>query len=218
MRRGTVPIAVVYLIIGLLVLGAGVLYYLSREAKKGPPAPIGGGGDACGGCPRGYECTQECGPPVVRQDEPPPGWSCSPAGKPRMCPICLASATNIATPNGAVNVKELRAGMLVWSQDGNGEKIASRVIRVSRAAAPTSHRVAHLVLEDGRAVRVSPDHPTANGRRVADLRPGESYDGSIVRASELVPYGDAFTYDLLPDSETGTYWADGILFGSTLRR
>jgi hypothetical protein len=37
-----------------------------------------------------------------------------------------------------------------------------------------------------------------------------------VTTAVLVPYPDAFTYDILPDSDSGTYLAAGALIGSTL--
>lgn len=35
---------------------------------------------------------------------------------------------------------------------------------------------------------------------------------------EIVTYNGEKTYDLLPASDTGFYWADGVLLGSTLFR
>jgi len=66
-------------------------------------------------------------------------------------------------------------------------------------------------------VRVSPGHPTADGRAVGSLRAGDRYDGAVVTSATLVPYGEPATYDLLPSGPTGTYWANGVLLGSTLR-
>jgi hypothetical protein len=37
-----------------------------------------------------------------------------------------------------------------------------------------------------------------------------------VVASSVVPYEHPFTYDILPDSDTGAYFAGGLLIGSTL--
>ncbi len=170
-------------------------------------------------CPQGYRCVQDCGPPVVRQDEPPPGWHClleEVASQPRMCPICLASNTVIDTPNGTISVRNVKTGTVVWSIDRHGTKIASEVVRVSRVPVPATHRVIHLVMKDGREVWASPDHPTADGRRVADLRAGDAYSGGTVAAADTVPYWDTATYDLLPAGDTGAYWANGILLGSTL--
>ncbi len=53
------------------------------------PLPVDCSG-AGGACPGGYTCIQRCGPPVVRDTDPPPGYYCelnSVASKPRMCPI-----------------------------------------------------------------------------------------------------------------------------------
>ncbi len=167
-------------------------------------------------CGRGYACTQECGPPVVRDTDPAPGYSCYPAGRERICPICLASNTYIATPNGQVNVAELKPGMLVLTQDAQGNRVVKPIRMVTRTAAPKTHHVTHLLLNDGREVWISPNHPTADGRKFGDLKPGDFLDGSRVRTSESVLYWDQATYDLLPEGETGTYWANGILTGSTL--
>lgn len=181
-------------------------------------------GRACAGsndysCPRGYQCTQSCGPPVAREGDPPPPYFCElneTARKPKNCPICLASNTNIATPMDEINVKNITVGMRVWSQNKNGERIESTVIAVSHTAVPKIHRVIHLVLSDGREVWVSPEHPTITGMPVRELRAGDFYDGVSVRLSETIPYWDHETYDLLPNSDTGYYWANGILLDSSL--
>jgi hypothetical protein len=134
-----------------------------------------------------------------------------------MCPICLASNTRIATPDGDVNVKDLKIGMVVWSPDAQGKKVARSIINLTRTPVPASHKVVHLVLSDGREAWVSPNHPIMNGQSVGALSVGDAYDGANVVSAELVPYWDDATYDLLPDGETGAYWADGILLESTLR-
>lgn len=171
-------------------------------------------------CPSGYLCIQSCGPPVVREGDPTPPYYCETkevASQPRICPICLASNTEISTPSGTVNVKDIKTGMLVWSSDKNGNKIESTIVRVSRTMVLTTHQVIHLVLSDKREVWLSPGHPTIDGTAVSELRAGDIYDGSHVLLAEVVPYWDNATYDLLPDSYTGYYLANGILFGSTLK-
>ncbi|MFZ2804468.1 MAG: hypothetical protein WA001_04550 [Patescibacteria group bacterium] len=188
------------------------------------PVPVPGPGAQCSGpsdqsCPTGTQCIQDCGPPVVRDGVPPAPYHCVDnvvAKNPRNCPICLASNSSIATPSGEVNVKDVTPGMRVWSRTAAGERIESTVIRVSRTPVPVNHQVVHLVLADKRNVWVSPGHPTASGTPVGNLRPGDPYDGSRVVSADLVAYWDGYTYDLLTDSETGQYWANGILLGSTL--
>ena len=134
------------------------------------------------------------------------------------CPICLALGTRIETPGGAMAVESLSIGDAVWTVDASGHRVAAVVSRIGRAAVPESHRVVHVVLDDGREVRVSPGHPPPDGRHVGDLAVGESVDGSEVVVAELVPYGEGYTYDLLPSGDTGSYWADGILLASTFAR
>lgn len=199
---------------------------ISVPAPIPQPTPIPGPvGKDCSGpsdtrCGPGYQCIQRCGPPVVMENSPPPGYYCetnAQAKLPRNCPICLASNSMIATPNGDVKVTKIKVGDSVWSENEAGEKIASKVVKIGHALVPSDHKVVDLVLADGREVWVSPNHPTADGRTVGQLSVGDNYDGSSVGSAELVPYWDSATYDLLPDSSTGYYWANGILLGSTLK-
>lgn len=130
------------------------------------------------------------------------------------CPICLAATARIATPNGEIPVAELHPGMLVWTIDA-GRRVAAPISVVGHTRAPFGHRVIRVLLADGRAVVASPGHPTADGRRIGELKPDDLLDGSRVVTTESLPYaGD--TWDLLPLSSTGEYWADGVLLGSTL--
>jgi hypothetical protein len=72
-----------------------------------------------------------------------------------------------------------------------------------------------LLLADGRVVEASAGHPTADGRQVGDLKPGDSLDNSRLVGVERISYvGD--TWDLLPAGPTGAYWANDVLLGSTL--
>lgn len=132
------------------------------------------------------------------------------------CPICLAASTLIATPNGPVRVTDVRVGTIVWTQAADGSRVAVPVVEVGSMEAPATHRMVHLVLDDGRELLVSPGHRTGDGRQAGDLHVGDQLDGSTVTRWELVPYTGGRTYDLLPAGGTGLYWADGILMESTL--
>ena len=132
------------------------------------------------------------------------------------CPICLPAHTQIDTPLGPKAVEELRAGDPIWTADTQGVRRPAVVLETISVLAPTDHRLVHLILQDGRELWASPGHPSADGRRLGDLKPGDSSDGSTIKQTELVPYGGAVTYDVLPSGPTGTYWANGILIGSTL--
>ena len=132
------------------------------------------------------------------------------------CPICLASATLIATPIGGVRVTDVRPGMLVWSIGANGERVAEPVIEVGSMVVPTGHLMVQVRLADGRELLVSPGHRAGDGRPLGSLSVGDSLDGSTITQWDLVPYSGSRTYDLLPAGPTGRYWANGILLSSTL--
>ena len=139
----------------------------------------------------------------------------TPAGQPP-CPICLARGTRIATVDGAVPVEDIRIGMRIWSADEAGGPIVAVVVRVGRVAVGPWHRVVRLVLDDGRTVRASPDHPLSDGRPLGTVRAGDLVDGATVVQAVQEPYDGRETFDVLPSGPTGAYWADGVLLGSTL--
>jgi hypothetical protein len=131
-------------------------------------------------------------------------------------PICLAADAKIATPSGDIRVRDLAEGMPVWTLDATGRKVAATVLRTSSVPAPAGHVMSRITLEDGRTIAASPGHPTCGPPRLGDLAQGDAFDRSRVKRADRVPYGGAQTFDLLPDGDTGCYWADGVLVGSTL--
>ncbi len=133
------------------------------------------------------------------------------------CPICLAAGTRIATPTGPIAVKDLRSGMLVWTLDAHGKRVAQPIDRTAAVAVAPHHPMIHLVLKDGRELWASLGHPTTEGQTIGQLKQDAVYDGAKIDYTEVVPYEDAKTYDLLPAGDTGFYWANGILLASTLR-
>jgi hypothetical protein len=152
---------------------------------------------------------------TVRVDGAVTATSRTPTGAPN-CPICLAAATLISTPNGDVRVTDIRPGMVVWTATVDGTRVAAPVLEVGSMQAPTGHRMVHVVLADGRELLASPGHRTADGRALGSLAAGDELDGSTITRWELIPYSGDRTYDLLPAGPTGTYWANGILLSSTL--
>ena len=139
----------------------------------------------------------------------------APAGAP-ICPICLSVGTLIESPSGAIAVDRLRIGDRIWTLDRDGRRVTGGVIAVGSTPAPPGHRVIRLSLADGRAVTASPGHPLADGRTLAELRIGDSVDGSAVTEVANLPYEGDATYDLVVSGETGVYLAGGIPLGSTL--
>jgi hypothetical protein len=141
----------------------------------------------------------------------------TPTGAPN-CPICLAASTLISTPSGTVRVTDVKPGMVVWTANAAGERVAAPVLEVGSIQVPAGHLMVHLVLADGRELLASPGHRTADGRQLGLLADGDSVDGSTITGWELVPYTSGRTYDILPAGATGDYWANGILLSTTIRR
>lgn len=131
------------------------------------------------------------------------------------CPVCAAPNTPIATPSGERPIASLGIGELVYSVD-KGAIVAVPIVHAGHTNV-RAHRVVRVELHDGRVLEISPGHPTADGRMFGDLRAGTLLDEQHEVASvRLVPYEYDATYDILPDSSTGTYFAAGALVGSTL--
>ena len=139
----------------------------------------------------------------------------APAGEPP-CPICLARGTRIGTPSGDVAVEDIRVGMRVWSIDGSGRRVTASVVLIGQTRVPATHEVVRLVLDDRRIVRASPGHPLLDGRLLGTVNVGDKVDGATVVSATLEPYDGGSTFDLLTDSTTHAYVADGIPLGSTL--
>jgi len=76
--------------------------------------------------------------------------------------------------------------------------------------------VPQVLLSNGQVLQISAKHPTADGRAFGDLRAGAKLGDLRIDSVELVTYEHEFTYDILPASDTGFYFAGGALIGSTL--
>ena len=136
-----------------------------------------------------------------------------PVGCAPLC-ICADPETPIATPSGDRAIASLRVGDLVYSVN-QGRVVVVPILRTHREPVD-HHHVMRVSLQSGSVLQISPGHPTADGRRFEQLTPGGRLDGVEITASELVPYRHDATYDILPDSDTGAYFAGGVLIGSTL--
>jgi hypothetical protein len=132
------------------------------------------------------------------------------------CPdcVCASPETPIATPYGDRAIADLAVGDLVYSVDGGVVKIVP-LAKVNRVEVQ-HHRVMRVALASGVVLHISPRHPTAGGKTFGDLRPGDDLHGNRVVAVESEAYGHSHTYDILPASDSGAYFAGGALIGSTL--
>lgn len=130
--------------------------------------------------------------------------------------VCASPDTPILTPEGERPIAELAVGDLVYTRH-EGRLVARPLIRVNSTPV-ADHAVVRVTLDSGRVLEISGPHPTADGRPFGALSPGDFLDETPIVAVETIPYEHAFTYDVLPDSDSGTYVAGGVLIGSTLTR
>lgn len=129
---------------------------------------------------------------------------------------CLPPNTLIATPFGQKTIKRIHIGDLVLTKDP-GNCIKQVIVKqVIKRNVPKNYKILKIILADGRKLLVSPGHPDAYGKDLALLRKGDMLDGSLITIIELLPYIYKSTYDILPEGETGSYFANNILIGSTL--
>jgi hypothetical protein len=131
------------------------------------------------------------------------------------CPICNSPDTPIATPAGNRPIASLVPGDLVYSIH-RGQVSIVPIAEVGRQRAQRDHHVMRLLLATGTVIEISPRHPTADGRTMGDLAADDLLDGVRLVSVTLVPYRHSHTYDILPASDTGTYYASGVLIGSTM--
>jgi len=129
--------------------------------------------------------------------------------------VCTAPDTPIATPSGERAISELKVGDLIYSVH-HGKLVAVPVILTNRVPVTGLHHMVEVRLTTGRVLSISPSHPTSDGRTFADLAQGDVLDGVSLTSVRRVPYAEAYTYDILPDSDSGSYFAGGVLIGTTL--
>lgn len=130
--------------------------------------------------------------------------------------VCASPNTPIATPAGERAIADIQVGDVVFSVDRNSVRPVKVALVVRRPV--YNHHVVRIVTEEGRVLEISAPHPTADGRTFGDLRPTDLLDGHTLQSVEVVAYTHEYTYDILPESDSGLYFAAGMLIGSTLSR
>ncbi len=186
----------------------------------------------CLGCPAGgptmnYLCTTSCRDDDDCTDGERPLCNrptISPGSRAGICTprdfrcawgaVCNSPDTPIATPTGERAVAELHEGDLVYSVHED-QIVAVPIVHTTRTAV-LDHVVRRVTLSSGRTLEISHGHPTATGEHFADLRPGSELGAATVVAVEDIPYEYAYTHDIRPASDTGTYFAAGAWIGSTI--
>ena len=120
--------------------------------------------------------------------------------------------TLISTPKGNVKISKIKFGDFVLSYN----KEVVRVIKISKVKVK-NHKVIRVKLDNDVVLKMNLDHPIGPiGPKFRDLMVGHEIDGHSVVLFKLIPYKEKYIYDILPQSRSGTYYANGILIGSSL--
>ena len=127
--------------------------------------------------------------------------------------VCASPDTPIATPDGERAIADLAVGDLIYTMEDD-EIVVRPLVQIGRTRVH-EHRVVRLVLETG-TVEMSAGHPTIDGRTFGDLAAGDWLGEVEILAIEEIPFAHPYTHDILPDSSTGAYFAQGAAVGSTL--
>jgi hypothetical protein len=166
---------------------------------------LGSSGATCT-CSDGMDC-------VAATGQTGSGWCRGDDGTCFACK-CAAPDTPIATPAGDRPIADLLPGDLVYSVDGDSIR-AVPIARINRVAV-AHHEVLRVTFDHGRSIDMTAGHPLADGRPLSALRPGDALLGGAVVSVSTIPYVHEATYDILPQSSSGAYFASGVLIGSTL--
>lgn len=139
-------------------------------------------------------------------------------GTPNRCK-CLPASAQITTSAGKVSIDMLKEGDKIITLTSTGERIELPIKTVNKVEVLGNHKMIHIELVDGRSVQVTPGHPSATpSKKMSDLKVGDKYSGGIISKITEIDYTEKFTYDILPEGETGYYFVNGIVIGSTLKR
>jgi hypothetical protein len=107
-------------------------------------------------------------------------------------------------------------GDLVYSVHDGAIKLVP-IVQVNRVPV-FQHHVLAVEFASGAHFEMSAGHPTAQGRPISDLAVGQTILGDRITSITEIAYRHPYTYDVLPGSDSGSYFADGVLVGSTLHR
>jgi hypothetical protein len=134
----------------------------------------------------------------------------------KKCGKCLPAGTLISCPRGEVEISKLKSGDSIYTSNEKKEKISTIIQATDSVSITRTHKMIKFILEDGRILLASAEHPSADYFPLDYLKIGDKLDGSVIIYKKAAACIYSKTYDILPVGKTGTYWANGILIGSTL--
>ena len=137
-------------------------------------------------------------------------------GTPNRCK-CLPASSLITTLNGKVSIDLLKEGDKIITVTASGERVEMPIKVVNKVEVLNNHKMIVIELADGRKIQVTAGHPSnIPNKNLDDLKEGDKLNGSTIHKISEINYTENYTYDILPEGETGYYFVNGILIGSTL--
>ena len=171
-------------------------------------------GDEC--CGAGEICCDPQGPIVTGPEcTTPNDRGTCPQGCAPLC-MCNSPDTPIATPEGDRPIAALSIGDLVFTIN-DGAIVAMPIVQ-TQTVPVTDHQVVRVVLDSGDVLEISATHPLADGGSIGALSAGDSLGALRVVEAETIPYVHGATHDILPGSDSGSYFAAGVRLDSTIAR
>lgn len=122
---------------------------------------------------------------------------------------CFVCHTPIKTTYGHENIGTLRPGDTIWSLVAGKPELVP-ILMALKIRVPIDQTMVELRLDDGTLLEATPHHPTVDGRQLGDLKVGDELDGRTVVSTEIVPWPEEYKYDIVPDSDSGAYLANGV--------
>jgi len=114
-----------------------------------------------------------------------------------------------------MRLAELIGTLSMATDVDHGRVVDVPVLEIHRNPAANQH-VVLVEIANGSVLEIGAPHPTGDGRTFGDLRANDLLGGVRIERVSVVSYSAPFTYDILPASDSGTYYAGGVLIGSTL--
>lgn len=130
---------------------------------------------------------------------------------------CLHQDTLIATEQGPVRIGQIKVGQEVLSREG-GISVLVPVLKVFETVLSEYPMPVVLVeFTDGSVLVGSHKHPLADGRVLGELAIGDMVESQKVADCRISSARVCVMHDILPDSETGEYLANGLWVKSMLK-
>lgn len=129
---------------------------------------------------------------------------------------CFTSNTEIETLTGKVKIKDIILGTEIWSLNSNGKRVISKVIKTSKSITNNTE-MAVLTLDNEQKLTGTSNHPIFNKSTLGLIKTGESFENIKITNTSTYTSNNEEVFDILPNTDTCVYFANGIPVLSSLK-